>query len=505
MTGRRDLLGMGVFAALAAGLPITAARAASDTLRVALSTFPATLRPYASSGNTGNGIKLMIHRGLTSYDPGGELQPELATWTQPSPTEYVFELRDAFFHNGDPVTANDIAYSLNEIVKEGSTAFLKDSFESVERVEVLAPKRIRLSLKRPSATLLNLLASPFAPMISAKSADAPPEEPIGCGPFTMVSRVRGEGFVFRRFPRYYREGQPKIETVRSTYYGDESLRAAAVENGDADLMEAVPWQSITPMRQNPNVRVETGIGGYYYFLFNFTRGRFTDAKLRQAVGLAVDRDAFVAAAFYGHGAPLHGLPIPEGPAFSLEMAGEPFKRDVPRAKRLMAEAGFPNGFSVNVPCYSSVSAFQRAGQVVRENLADIGIEMNLVLADYARYTTGGNRGQYELGLYGATGFYNDPDAIASMLIGPPSYLRSFGFRSERVETLLQNGRAELDPAKRRVIYADLQKANGEEAAMIGLGWRHEGYAMRNNVTGFKRMPYFLTTYSPIQMGTIAVG
>ncbi|MBR0650834.1 hypothetical protein GXW78_14270 [Roseomonas terrae] len=505
MTGRRDLLGMSVFAALAAGLPISTARAASDTLRVALSTFPATLRPYASSGNTGNGIKLMMHRGLASYNTDGEVQPELATWTQPSSTEYIFELREAYFHNGDPVTANDIAYSLNEIIKEGSTAFLKESFESVETVEVLGPRRVRVALKRPSATLLLLLASPFAPMISAKSAGTPPEDPIGCGPFTMVSRVRGEGFVFRRFPRYYREGLPKIEHVRSTYYGDESLRVAAVENGDADLMEAVPWQSITTMRQNPNVRVETGIGGFYYFLFNFTRGRFTDARLRQAVGLAVDRDAFVAATFYGHGAPLHGLPIPEGASFSLELAGEPFRRDVARAKQLVTEAGFPNGFSVNVPCYSSVSAFQRAGQVVKENLAEIGIEVNLVLADYARYTTGGNRGQYELGLYGSTGFYNDPDAIASMLVGPPSYLRSFGFRSERIEKLLQDGRTELDPARRRLIYAELQKANGEEAAMIGLGWRHEGYAMRHNVTGFKRMPYSLTTYSPIQMEGVTVG
>lgn len=506
MTGRRNFLGLGAAATLGAATPFKFARGAgNDTLLFALGTFPATLRPFASSGNSGNGIKLMIHRMLTSYTPQGELQPELATWTQPSDTEYVFELREAYFHNGDPVTAADVAYSLNEIIAENSSAFMKRSLEDIQKIEVLGPRKVRVVLQQPTATFLDLLATPFVPIISAKSASAPPEDPIGCGPFMIANRIRGEGFVLKRFAKYYKPGLPKIETIRATFYADESLRTAAIENGDVDIIEAVPWQSITGLQGKSNVKLELGQGGYYYLLFNFTTGRFTDPRVRQAVGLAVDRQAVTNAAFYGHGRPLGGLPIPDGPAFSVAMAREPFTQDMAKARKLMVEAGYPNGFSVNMPSMSNVSGFQRAGQVVKENLAQIGIEVNLVLADYARYTTSCNRGQYEFAVYGATGIYNDPDAISSMLIGPPSYLRSFGYRSPRVEALLSKGRGELNPARRREIYAELQQACGEEGPLIGLSWRAQGYAMKPSLKGFVNMPYFLSVYSPILMESATIG
>jgi peptide/nickel transport system substrate-binding protein len=505
-TGRRQVLVLGGAAALEAAAPLMVARAADGpTLLYGVGTYPATMRPFASSGNTGNGIKLMIHRGLTSFDPQGMLQPELAeSWSQPNDHEFIFQLRKAKFHNGDDVTAADVQYSLNQIIRNDPTAFLKGSFAVVSSVDVLDPQRVRIVLSQPVATFLELLGSVFVPIISAKSADVSPEDPIGCGPFTIASRSRGEAIVVRRFPQYYKPGLPKVETIRCIYYADENLRAAAVASGSADVIEQVPWQSITGLDKNPAVRCETDTGGYYYLLFNFKSGRFTDPRLRQAAGFAVDREAIMQAAFYGHGKPLYGLPIPDGPAFSGAMAGDPFNFDLKKAKQLMAAAGYPNGFTINMMIDSTVTAFQRAGEVVQQNLMALGIQINIQLADYARVTTSGSHGEYEMRLYGNTGFYNDPDAISPMLIGPPSYLRSYGYSSPRVEGLLEAGRTELDSARRRVIYADLQKACGEEAPLVGLSWRAQGFAMKSTVKGFRNMPHFLSTYSPIQMETISL-
>lgn len=504
--GRRHVLMLGGAAALEAAMPLKVTRGAEGpTLTYGVGTYPATLRAYASSGNTGNGIKLMIHRGLTSFNPQGFVQPELAeSWTHPTDHEFVFQLRKAKFHNGDDVTADDVAYSLNQIWKNDPTAFLKGTFAVIKSIEVVDPLHVRIVLNQPMAPFLDLLASVFAPIISAKSAHAPPEDPIGCGPFFIESRSRGESITVRRFPQYYKPGLPKVETIRCIYYADENLRSASVVSGDTQVIEQVPWQSITELSKNPAIRCETDIGGYYYLLFNFKRGRFTDPRLRQAAGFAADREAIMKAAFYGHGRPLYGLPIPDGPAFSGELAGNPFSYDLKKAKRLMKEAGYADGFSINILSLNDTSAFQRAGQVLQQNLAAIGIQLNMTLADYARVTTSGNRGDYEMMLYGATGFYNDPDAITPMLIGPPSYLRSYGYSSPRVEGLLAAGRAELDPAKRRVIYADLQKACGEEGPLIGLSWRDQGFAMKSTVRGFRNMPAFLSTYSPIQMETISL-
>jgi peptide/nickel transport system substrate-binding protein len=148
---------------------------------------------------------------------------------------------------------------------------------------------------------------------------------------------------------------------------------------------------------------------------------------------------------------------------------------------------------------SDPGTFQRACQVVQQNLAAIGVQIELILQDYASITSKGDKGQYEFGLYGATGFNNDPDAVTPMIVGPPNYLRSYGFSSPRIEKLLLDGRSTLDAAARKKIYLELQQACFEETPIIGLSWRNQAYAMKKNLFGFRKMPDFLNAYSPIEL------
>jgi peptide/nickel transport system substrate-binding protein len=496
MISRRAVLGAG-------GAVLIAPRAgasSSDTLIFGLSNYPATLKAFFQAGNSGNAVKLLIHRTLVSYTAEGALQPELAAgWTQPSDHEFIFELQDAHFHNGDPVTADDVKFSYDEIRKPGSTAFLNASFAVIDTIEALSPRRVRIVLNRPTATFLDMVASVAAPIISAKSAGEAIESPIGCGPYSITTRARGENILLQRVNDYYRPGLPKFPFVNFLAFSDENLRQAALEAGDIDIMEAVPWQSIAGMEKNPALTTQSGMGGYFYFKFNFRSGKFTDPRVRQAMGFAVDRQAITDVAFFGQGAPLYGLPIPNGPLFPDAEVGRPFSHDPKRAKQLLTEAGYPNGFSTSVLVLSDPGTFQRACQVVQQNLAAIGVQIELILQDYASITSKGDKGQYEFGLYGATGFNNDPDAVTPMIVGPPNYLRSYGFSSPRIEKLLLDGRSSLDPAARKKIYIELQQACFEETPIIGLSWRNQAYAMKKDLLGFRKMPDFLNAYSPIEL------
>jgi peptide/nickel transport system substrate-binding protein len=487
-----------VFATAAATTLIRPARATpAGTVSIGLVNYPPNLRPFENSGSSQGAFKLAVFRSLLSYDIKGNLVPELAeTWTVESPTVHVLKLREnARFHNGEPVRAEDVKYTYEQIVKPGSTAYLKPEFGIVDRVEIIDPLTVRIVLQQPSAPFGHLLASYHAPILSAKVADV--NAPIGAGPYRFVSQERGVAIDVERFPQYYKPGRPKAARIRFIAYGDETLRAAALEAGDVDIIEGVPWQNMDALERNPRVKLDNTDGPFMYLLFNAKTGPFTDARLRRAVGFAIKREEIVKTAMYGRGSVLEALPYPPGTSFSG--ATEKFwGYDPDRARKLMAEAGFPNGFKAKLLATSSPTLHQATAEVVQANLAEIGISVELSLPEWGTRVAMGNRGQYEFAVMGVVGVWPDPDSLATYLAtAPGAYSRPFGFSSAKIDSLLAAGRSELDPARRRVIYDELQHVAAEEAPIVGLAWRTQAYGMQRGVTGFANMPGFLTFYSPI--------
>lgn len=200
---RRSLLTLG-----SAVLTIGRASAASDTLVYGMNTNPGTLRPFEQGGLAGTAIKMMTQRTLTTYTPNGKVVPCLAaSWSQPTPTQFVFHLRPgAKFHNGDPVTADDVLYGFDEILKPQSTAFMKPDFQVIDSMKTLDPMTVQFNLKNPSATFLDLVSQPNAPVVSAKSAGADPQDPIGAGPYRITSRERDTASPWSASPNIMKRG-----------------------------------------------------------------------------------------------------------------------------------------------------------------------------------------------------------------------------------------------------------------------------------------------------------
>lgn len=483
-------------------MPAAAART-PGTLTFGLSSFPPSIQPWANAGTASATIKLMIHRGLVTFGLDGNVQPALAeSWTRDDDNTWVFKLRDARFHNGEKVTAADVQWTFDQIGDEKSTAYFRAEMQRVAKVEAPDERTVRIVTKQPLATLPLWLASFHLPIVSRTS---PKGGAIGAGPFVLKSQERGVSLDLERFDGYYKAGLPKLKAIRAVAYADENLRVAALRSGDVDLIEYVPWQAMDAISADPALKLDTTDGPFMYLVFNASRPPFNDARVRRAVAHAIKREELVKAAFFGRGSPLEHLPIPEASAFYNPELKNGWHYDPALAKRLLAEAGHANGLSCSLLSTAQYGMHKDTAEIVQQHLAAVGINVTLNLPDWSTRVNIGNRGQFDIGVMGSAADSNDPDGLASTLDGSlaASYVRSYGLKIDRISELMAAGRATFDEDKRRAIYRELEQVAIEQAPIVSLTWRSQGYAMRKDVTGFRNLPGALTFYSGLTFETAA--
>ena len=471
--------------------------AKGGNLTIGLSSYPPNLQPWVNAGSAAGTMAALIHRGLLSFSADGKIQGELAeSWERDGDTGWVFHLRQAKFQNGSPVRAEDIKWNLEQVADAKSTAYMRSQFQGVERIETPDERTVRLIMKQPTVAVPDWLATYFMPMVAPGTLSRD-SFAVGAGPFKLKKLERGVSIDLEAFEGFYKPGTPKFETVRVVAYPDENLRVAALQSGDVDLIDYVPWAAMSQIEQDKNLRLDTTLGPYMYLTFNGRTGPFADARVRRAVALAIKRDDIVQSAFFGRGAPLEGLPLQEGTPYYDPARAHGWRRDVDAAKALLAEAGLSGGFSCTLLSTAQYGMHKNTAEVVQQNLADLNIVVNLHMPDWATRVALGNRGQYEFAVNGTAMESADPDNLSSVLddTAAPSFIRSTGITVPGLSTLLHQGRAEFDPEKRRAIYAKVEELVLEQAPFVGLAWRSQGYAMKANLQGFTNIPGPLSFYS----------
>jgi len=492
-TRRRSfILGTGAVGAalVAPGMFAGISRAAdSGTITYALSAYPPNLRPFENTGQASLTVKALLFRGLLTFDEKGAIQPELAeSWEMVDPKTYRFKLRpDAKFQNGEPVTADDVKASFDAIRGEKSTAYARASFQDVESIDVIDPKTIRIVLKQPTPSFTNVLAGQNAPIVFAKQMDNP-DAMIGAGPYRLESAEKGVSLVLKARTDFYKPGLPKTQTVRFVAYADDSLRVAALNAGDVDIIEYVPWQSMKSISQTPGLSLQSVLGLYMYVVFNLKQGPFTDPRVRRAVAHAINREDVIKAAFFGAGKPLDGAPIPETSPFYSKDLEHLWPYDPDRSKALLKEAGAEN-IQATLLSNSTYGFHKDIAEIMQQQLAAVGMDIKLSLPEWGVRVTQGNEGRYHLAINGGSPDLGDPDDLTALFgSGPNTYRRSFGLSDPKLDALLKQGRNEGDPAKRAQAYAELQKAVQEIAPVTFINYRAQGWAMRSAVKDFKALP-----------------
>ncbi len=504
---RRDFLGatLGAAGGLAFLGPRRLTAQEGGTLRFALSAFPPSFEAWTSTGTAAGTVKLMMHRGLLSYDAAGKLRGELAdSWEVDDDGVWTFTLRDAQWHDGSSVTAADVAWTVAEAAKPDSAAFRQSQMALITRVETPDARTVRMHTAEPLAVLPGWFAHYHMPILKSGEAN---DTHIGAGPFVLDEIERGVSVRLRAFDGYYKPGLPKLAGIEAIVYSDENLRVAALEAGDVDLAEYVPWQAMAQVEQNRDLKLDVVDGPFMYLTFNGGKAPFDNPKVRQAVAHAIKREDIVAAAFYNRGGALTHLPIADASEFyTPEFAGA-WTYDPDKAKALLAEAGYPDGFTCTMLSTAQYGMHQSTAEVCQAYLSMIGINVQLDLPEWSSRVKKGNEGQYDLAVMGTTADNNDPDGLVNVLDGslPASFVRSYDMPTPEISALFARGRATFDPEERKAVYRELERIAIETVPLVGLAWRAQGYGMQANVTGFANLPGQLTFYSGITLEETVLG
>lgn len=505
------------FAAIlaAAGvLGTTSATLADSALYFGISSEPRNLEPQIQAGTVHRSFTLTFHRGLVNYGIDGALSNELAESYEiaPDAMSMTFLLRDAKFHNGEPVTADDVKATFDRIMAPESTGGLRNQFEIVETVEAVDPKTVRIVFKRPSVTFVHYLALPEAVILPASwiaqyGDDATGAEPIGAGPFKFADWQRGREMTVEKFDEYYKEGKPRVDQITFQFYADENTRTNALKSGDVDIIDYLPAREMKSIEADPDLKLASTVGPFMAVQFNTRAKPFDDPRVRRAVGYAIDRQAVVNTAFDGVGSPVWGLGIPEGyPAYDAEKANY-FSLDYEKAKEMLAEAGYPDGFEVRMVSSSQYSFHQNTAIAVQAELAKIGVKVNLDLSDWATRTSKILNADYDMAVMGTVGEITDPDWLAYHYYGGENLVRNVNpayFNNSEVNEMLDEGRRIVDTTERAALYDRLTDRLLEESPLVFLMFRDQSYALRKNIEGFTNLPAFLTFLSAYSLENVEV-
>lgn len=453
---------------------------AQSTLRIGLSLGPANLNPAESTGIADATVIRHIFEGLVGLNSEGELIPELAeSWlANEDATEYIFTLRSGVsFHDGTPFNAETAAqYYAWVLDPDSAGARGRAQLAGVSSIEVTGPLELTFTLENPNGAFLSNLGLNAGRIASPASIEKYGEDasrnPVGTGPFRFVSWEDGVSVTLEASSDYW--GEPaKVERLVFLEVPNASTRMAMLQSGEADFIENVAPQLVPQVESDRNLEMISRVGTSARILqLNTTKAPFDDVRVRRALNYAVDKDQVVRVALQGFGVPLTA-PLPE-PVFGYAPQ-EPYVYNPEKAKELLAEAGYADGFSFKVLTFIG-DEYSLAGQMLQQYFAAVGVTMTLdakergALVDQIFMPQETN--PTEAALVGMTVATIDADrglvvSFARASWPPASNNWSF-YENDRVEELLRAGVATAVPAERLEIYAEAEKIIWEDAPWVFL-------------------------------------
>ncbi len=381
------LPGLGVRPALAQGTPKR-----GGTLKAAFSADPAGFDPVRGPSGMSHVVIEQVYSTLMALDPDAKPYPELAESFEISPDglQYTFKLRPGIaFHNGDALTAEDVKFTFDRLRAKGSGYSYGSQVETIDSVDVLDKGTVRFKLTKRTGPFLIYMAFPGSSIVPKKLVESGHDlnaKPIGSGPFKFVSYEPRSAIRFERNGSYFQEGKPYFDAMEYRIISDVTALTNAVMSGEVNFSNEIPPKDWAAVTANPDLTTQTLEGSRYYWLLpNNTHKPLDNPKVRQAIGLAIDRKAIVEGCFFGQATPILGGVIPQWNWGYADIKFFKEGADVAAAKRLLAEAGYANGFDTSMTIASSFPAMVAMAPIIQANLAAVGIKANIGTMEIPRY------------------------------------------------------------------------------------------------------------------------
>ncbi|WP_420392194.1 ABC transporter substrate-binding protein [Acuticoccus sp.] len=492
----KTTLAIGAAALVALTAPTMAQQAVPDELTIGMSVTPSTLDVHLSALGSDEQYYRHVYDPLVQSDPDLQPVPALATsWELIDDTTWEFELREGVtFHDGSEFNAEDVKFSLDRLgTVPGSDGLNAEKMDAIEELEIVDPLTIRIHTKEPTPDLLSRLYQQFIisnelPQDVATEDFNSGEAAIGTGPFEFESWQRGEALVLTANEDYW-GGAPLVDRIVMREMANDGARVAALLAGDVDMVDAVPPLDVARLNQAGDVNIVTGPSSRTIFLqFNtaaetapmttakgggaLEENPFRDPKVREAISLAVNQDLIVDRVMEGL-ATVANQPLPEGFEGSARDLGAP-TYDVDRARELLAEAGYEDGFATVLACsndryINDAKICQAAGQM----LAAIGIDATVETMPKSVYFGRMREGEFPFFMLGWGNSQGTATSVLKSVVATKDDEAGYGswnggFSDPEVDALIKEGEVLMDPEARDDALAEATALAMERHAVVPL-------------------------------------
>ena len=443
----------------------------SGALIAAIAGEPDQLDPHKTTAYFSFEVLENVFDTLVEPDENLQMQPALAQSWEVSPDQltWTFRLRPGVtFHDGSPLTSDDVVFSYRRIIDEQLAN--SDKFASVRAVEAPDPATVVVRVDRPTPNMLTNLGG-FKGMAIVSRANVESGQiathPVGTGPFSFIGQKSGDSISLRANPDYW-GGAPGVSGVTFRFISEPSTALSALQAGEVDWTDSVPPQRVAQLRDDESLELAvTPSNDYWYLALNQARAPWDDVRVRQAIAYAIDRDAIVQATSYGTAA-VNELAIPQGnPWFTpYDRYREDGEAGLDTARTLLREAGTQPA-DLDMLVTTEYPETVTAAQIVADNLAPLGFTVNIRTVDFATWLDEQNSGNFDMLMMGWLGNI-DPDDFYYAQHHTDGTSNAQKFSNAEVDRLLDAGRVETDEQARKDEYAKAATLIADEVSYIYL-------------------------------------
>ena len=426
-----------------------------------------------------------VQEGLVGIDAEGKFVPALASeWETPNDTTYVFTLRDdAKFQNGDPVTPQDVVFSLeqakNPELSPGTSFYL----QSLASAEVTGDHEVTLTTTAPDAAFLATVANVGALVVTQQSFWEEHQGKVGTssallmgtGPYRVTEFKPDSHVILDRVDTWWGE-LPKVKQIRVDFIPDENTRLLAAQNGDVDVAFNVPIKQAQQWEKISGGRVEAVNDlSFVGLIFDHEVAPFDDPKVREAIASAVDREAIVEKLLRGYGEVANSIMTPEslGQVYDADAARKVLAEvpqhdfDLKRAKELLAGTEAESGFETEITYPNTGPQLGTAAQSLAENLKEVGITLKVREVPIEEWLATIGDGEHGLGFMWYFSTTGDPAEVSSYMLGAGN---DSHFDDADAQQLIAEAGAATEPEERADLLLDLEKLNASETHTAPLWW-----------------------------------
>lgn len=458
-----------------------------------------SLDPHKAEAAATREILFNVFEGLLKPDSDGNLVPAVASEYEVSEDGlvYTFTLRDGIkFHNGNPVTVADVKTSLETCADDSSGAALIPAFSNISSIDTPDDKTVVITLAEADPDFLSYVAGVKAAIVPADN-DNPDNQPIGTGPYKYVSRSVQENIVMESFSDYW-GGKPDIDNVTFKVCADMDSVVTNLNSGSIDMMAHLTTTQASQLSDDFEV-VEGTMNLVQGLYLNNSFEPFSNEKVRQALCYAIDRDEIINMVADGKGVKVGSSMFPNFKKYFMPELADAYTYDVEKAKSLLAEAGYPDGFTFTITVPSNYPQHVDAAQIISEQLKEIGVtaEINQVEWNTWLSDTYGNR-NFEATLVGVDASYF---AASAMLSRFTSDARNnfVNYSNPDYDAAYAAARSAATEEEQTEGYKKCEQILTDTAANVYIEDLPDMVALNKKYTGYKCYPLYIQDISQVKL------